>query len=130
MNQIGLHGNDGFFNCICDSFLYQSDVVTLLLQGDPKSRQKSFGAFVVLQKVLIRCLVVFRVLVQRKVGQVHEHVFHVVYSRLTVVIRAEAGQAFVCQVGLHGVEACDKYVEAQVKLLAIKEERSLNVTLH
>ena len=77
MHKVGLHGNDSLFHCISDTFFNAIYIVSLLLQSLIQLSQKTFRSVVTCQEVLVRRLVVVRVFVQREVGQVHEHVFHV-----------------------------------------------------
>lgn len=130
--QVGLESDDALLDCVFYLFLYGFDVVPLFLQSLPQGREQSLRASVATigEEVLLRRFVVFRLFVERKVGQMHEHVLHILRIRLPIVLSAESGQSFVAQVRLNRIEALDQNVETQIEFLLVQENRRLDIPLH
>ena len=60
----------------------------------------------------------------------HERFLVVRLSRRLVASCAETRKAFVVNERLHRVKACNDYVDSQVKLDSIEEQRVVQVALH
>ena len=59
----------------------------------------------------------------------HKFVLLVAPAWLLILLTAQSDQAFILQVALYLVHPVDNYVESQIKLVAIEQQRILNILL-
>ena len=131
MIQVRLESNYAFLDCVLYLFLYCLDIMTFFLQSDPQRREQPLGTGIstIGEEVLLGRFVVFRLFIESEIGEMHEHVFHILRRWLSIVLRAESGQSLVAQVRFNGVEASDENIETQIEFLLVQQNRRFDVSL-
>jgi len=110
-------------HCLCCQFFdlpfQMPHVTTFSTQFLEDVGKELLRGIVVIEKLRVRLFELLRVLVKRKVRQMHVHVTHVHGIGLSIVLRAKTRKPFLAQIRFYRVDAFDHDVESDVELLVV-----------
>lgn len=99
-------------------------------KGLPQRGKQTFWAMVMFLKVFVGSLIVFRLLVQREISQMHEHILHILRRRLPIVFCAKSSETFIAKICLYGIKPFDQNIQPEIEFFLIHQKRGLDIPLY